>query len=285
MNERRLIVVTGLSGSGITTAVDALEDMGFFCVDNLPPTLLPKLIELVVANERYHHLALGLDARSVAEPQAILEVLDQTEGVAIEILFLEASEAILLRRFSASRRPHPLSQRGLSLLEALKHERLEMHPFRERASVVLDTSEMNVHDCKAAVQAFSSGVEPTLRLSVMSFGFKHGSPREADIVWDVRFLPNPHFQPALRPHSGLEAVVRDYVLEQPMTRRFLERLLPLLEEVLPGYERERKSYLTIAIGCTGGRHRSVALAERIAEHLRQTGRAPRVRHRDIEKES
>lgn len=285
MSERRLLVVTGLSGSGITTAVDALEDLGFFCVDNLPPALLPKLIELVSANERYHQLALGLDARSVTEPQLILDVLDQIEGIQVEMLFLEATEATLLRRFSASRRPHPLSQRGLSLLEALKHERLQMHPFQERASLLLDTSEMNVHDCKAAVQGFASGEDPQLRLSLMSFGFKHGLPREADVVWDVRFLPNPHFQPALRPHSGLEPAVRDYVLTQPTTQRFLDHFLPLIEEVLPGYERERKSYLTVAIGCTGGRHRSVALAERIAEHLRQRGRALIVRHRDIDKES
>ncbi len=283
-----LLVVTGLSGSGITTATNALEDNGFFCVDNLPPPLLTKLIDLAREGDKYRRLAVGLDARNVrdaVEVVAQLEALGE-DGVAYDILFLEASDAVLLRRFSASRRPHPLSRGGLLLLEAIAAEREAMHPFREVASERIDTSDLNVHECKRLVQAWAEGDRRTgLVVSISSFGFRHGVPAEADIVWDVRFLPNPHFVPALRPHSGLDPAVRDHVLEQAVTRRFIHRFLPLLDEVLPAYEQEGKSYLTLSFGCTGGRHRSVAIAERVAEHLRGLGVRPKVRHRDIDKET
>jgi UPF0042 nucleotide-binding protein len=283
-----LIVVTGLSGSGITTATNALEDAGFFCVDNLPPPLLPKLIDLAGETDKYRTLAVGLDARNVRDAEAVVETLEALRGTGlrIEILFLEASDAVLLRRFSASRRPHPLSRGGLLLPEAIRVERQAMHHFREVATQRIDTSDINVHECKRLVQAWAKGDRHAgLVVSIQSFGFRHGVPTEADIIWDVRFLPNPHFIPHLRPHSGLDAEVRDYVLGQDVTAHFVERFIPLLDEVLPAYEREGKSYLTLAFGCTGGRHRSVAIAERVADHLRDAGVRPKVRHRDIDKET
>ncbi len=288
MSEAKLTLISGLSGSGITTAIHALEDLGFFCVDNLPPSLLPKLLKLARANKKYQQLVVGLDARGVgAQPEA-LELLESLErlkasGLQLQLIFMEASEQVLLRRFSVSRRPHPLHQ--LPLVEAIQRERLLMQAFREAATLIIDTSDSNVHECKALVSNYARGEEaPSLRISVTSFGFRHGVPQEADIVWDVRFLPNPYFDPALRPYSGQDAGVRDYVLQSAPTLRFLDHFLPLLDELLPAYEAEGKSYLTVAIGCTGGRHRSVALAERIALHLRQNSFQPKVRHRDINKE-
>lgn len=283
-----LKVVTGLSGSGITTAIDALEDSGYFCVDNLPPPLLPKLIDLARQGEGdgLNKLAIGLDSRNVDDPEAILALLKAFELTSVDIIFLEASDAVLLRRFSVSRRPHPMARKERALPDAIKLERRTMHPFREAASQVLDTSDLNVHECKRIVQAFAEGGRsPAMRLSVMSFGFRHGVPTEADIVWDVRFLPNPHFIEHLRAFSGRDPAVRDHVLTKPATKNFLAHFLPLLDDVLPAYEEEGKSYLTIAIGCTGGRHRSVALAERIAHHLASRGRSAKVRHRDIDQEA
>jgi UPF0042 nucleotide-binding protein len=284
----RLKVVTGLSGSGISTAINALEDLGYFCVDNLPPPLLPKLIDLARGADKFNRLAIGLDARNVSDANEVRETLDGLvkEGVKTDIIFLEASDAVLLRRFSTSRRPHPLGRGGVPLPEAIRTERKFMAPFREAASEIVDTSDINVHECKRVVQSFASGGRrPGLAVSVVSFGFRHGVPPEADIVWDVRFLPNPHFIDELRPFSGQAAAVRDHVLANPATHRFLDRFLPLLDEVVPAYEEEGKSYLTIAIGCTGGRHRSVVLTEHIAAHLARHGRDPKVRHRDIDKES
>ncbi len=283
----RLTVITGLSGSGISTAINALEDLGFFCVDNLPPPLLPKLLDLARQVDGFDRLAIGLDARNVQDVAATLALLDGLVegGVELSIVFLEASDAVLLRRFSVSRRPHPLGRDGLPIPDAIRTERLVMHPFRERAGHLIDTSDINVHECKRLVQSFATGGRPKgLALTVMSFGFRHGVPAEADIVWDVRFLPNPHFIEALRPYSGINPEVSAYVLGQPATAAFLERFLGLIDAVLPSYAHEGKSHLTIALGCTGGRHRSVALAERIGAHLQSAGHGPTVRHRDVHKE-
>jgi len=284
----RLTVITGLSGSGISTAINALEDLGHFCVDNLPPALLRKLIELAESNDRFDKLAIGLDARNVEDIQGTLELLASLagEGISIDILFLEASDDVLLRRFSVSRRPHPLGKFGLPIAEAIQTERLLMHPVRERANQILDSSDLNVHECKRLVQSFATGGQPRdLFISTMSFGFRYGVPSEADIVWDVRFLPNPHFIDALRPQTGRDTAVQEYVYGRPETAAFLDNFLRLVDDTLPAYEKEGKSHLTIAIGCTGGQHRSVALTERIAAHLRFGGRDPKIRHRDIEKRS
>jgi UPF0042 nucleotide-binding protein len=284
----RLMVITGLSGSGISTASHALEDLGFFCVDNLPPPLLPKLIDLAQGSKKFDRLAIGLDARNVEDVQGTLRMLAKLskEGIDIEILFLEASDDVLLRRFSVSRRPHPLGRHGLPISEAIQTERLIMHPIRERATRVLDSSDLNVHECKRLIQSYTTGGAPRdLFISLMSFGFRYGVPSEADIVWDVRFLPNPHFIEDLRPKTGLDKPVQDFVYGRNETAQFLEHFLRLVDATLPAYENEGKSHLTLAIGCTGGKHRSVAITERIAAHLRFADRDPKIRHRDIQKES
>jgi UPF0042 nucleotide-binding protein len=288
--QRLLMVVSGLSGSGISTALEALEDQGYFCVDNLPPPLINKLAELASGQPNSAPLAIGLDARSIHDEESAktavraLEELKQC-GYTHHLVFLEASEEVLLKRFSTSRRSHPLSRSGLSLSEAMSQERHLMKPMRGLAQHLLDTTEWNVHECKRRVKQIGgqSDQERPLALQVMSFGFRHGIPREADIIWDVRFLPNPHFIPELRPLSGLDEPVKKNVLTHPMTVSLLQRLSPLLIECLPAYEREGKSYLTIAIGCTGGHHRSVAVAEAIKERLSLAGWSPHVHHRDLEK--
>jgi UPF0042 nucleotide-binding protein len=283
-----LVVITGLSGSGISTALDALEDLGYFCVDNLPPPLIPKLIALARGTDKLARLAIGLDARNVDDARGAIAMLDdlRTDGAASEVLFLEATADVLLRRFSTTRRRHPLGESN-GLPAAIAEERSAMHPFREIASRVIDTSTLTVHQLKKQIQQRVSQVDQRqgAAVSLLSFGFRYGVPAEADIVWDVRFLPNPHFVPELRPDTGLNLDVQRYVLEQPATKRFLDRFVPLLDDVLPAYDAEGKSYLTVAIGCTGGRHRSVSIIEHLAEHLNAADRQITVRHRDIDKES
>lgn len=281
----RFKVITGLSGSGISTALKALEDLGYFCVDALPPELLPKLIELGNCAEKLRHLAIGLDARSVSDASSVVALLNKlrSEGHECDILFLEASDEVLLGRFSVTRRPHPAG-RDLALPDAIRVERLAMAPFRAAATEILDTSSLNVHENRAAIQRFAGHENDGMRVSVLSFGYRNGVPLDANLVWDVRFLPNPFFVDDLRMLSGLDKPVRDYVLEKSETSAFLQHFLPLLDYVLPQYEREGKSYLTLAIGCTGGRHRSVVLAEEIAQRLQQKGVSVTVRHRDMKKE-
>lgn len=283
-----LVVITGLSGSGISTALHALEDLGYFCVDNLPPPLIPKLIALAQGTDKLARLAIGLDARNVDDARGTIAMLDdlRAAGAASEVIFLEATDAVLLRRFSTTRRRHPLGH-AASLPQAIAQERSAMHPFREIAAQVVDTSDQTVHQLKKWVQQRVSAADQRqgAAVSLLSFGFRYGVPPEADIVWDVRFLPNPHFVPALRPDTGLNLAVRTYVLEQPATQRFLGHFKPLLDEVLPAYDAEGKSYLTVAIGCTGGRHRSVSIVEHLAHHLSAAERQITVRHRDIDKES
>lgn len=288
-NDRVLVVVSGLSGSGISTALEALEDRGYFCVDNLPPPLINKLVELGSAQPHTPPLAIGLDARSIHDEESAQRAVQALEelklrGYTHKLLFLEASEEALLKRFSTSRRAHPLSRSGLSLSEAMDRERRLILPLRRLAHHLLDTTEWNVHECKRRVRQLGahSGQSRGLALQIMSFGFRHGVPREADIMWDVRFLPNPHFDPELRPLSGLDQPVRDVVLRHQMTQALLDRLSPLLLECLPAYEREGKSYLTVAIGCTGGHHRSVAVAEEIKSRLVSAGWSPYIHHRDLE---
>jgi len=283
--ELELIVVTGLSGSGISTALEALEDEGYFCVDNLPPPLISTLTDLAAGRSDLKRLAIGLDARNISDATHALQALATLEALPVSprVLFLEASEQTLQRRFSVSRRPHPLSRQQLSLTEALASERSLMGPLRGIASALIDTTKLTVHDCKRQVRELAVG-EGQLRemvIQLMSFGFRHGPPREADLVWDVRFLPNPHFDPALKPLSGRDEPVRRFVLEHPVTQGFLSAFVPLLEVTLPAYKAEGKAYLTVAIGCTGGHHRSVAIAEHLSEALLLQGWAPKLKHRDL----
>lgn len=272
----RLVIVTGLSGAGKSTVVRALEDLGYFCVDNLPiPVLGQTLDALLSAGE--HRVALGLDARSSRDLSRVVSALDKVRergNVEQTILFLDAKDELLGRRFNETRRPHPLTKgpgaQVTSVLEAVALERELLAPLRARAGLVEDTTELTVHDLRRlCFERFGQpelGVGP-LRVRVLSFGFKYGIPQDADMVLDVRFLPNPYFQDELRALSGQDEPVQKYVFERPEARSFLEHTLGLLRFCLPLFQREGKSYLTIAIGCTGGRHRSVALVEALASEL------------------
>lgn len=286
--EARVVILTGVSGSGKSTALRALEDAGWYCVDNLPVVLLGKLVELSQqAGGRVPRLALVVDARDVRflpeAPRSIEEV--RRLGTRIDVLFLDASDESLVRRYSETRRRHPMAGEGGSVPEGIAAERRALEPLKGLAGEVLDTTEMNVHDLKRTVLSrFAEGGPARLSVTVVSFGFRNGIPPHADMVLDVRFLPNPYFVPELRPLAGTDAPVSDFVLRRPDAQAFLQMLADLGAFLLPRYAAEGKSYLTVAVGCTGGRHRSVAIAEELARRLRQGGTAVRVWHRDVDKE-
>jgi len=284
----RVVILTGVSGSGKSTALRALEDAGWYCVDNLPVVLLEKLVELSQhAGGQVSRLALVVDARDERflpeAPRVIEEV--RRQGARVDVLFLEASDEALLRRYSETRRRHPMAGEGGTVPEGIAAERRALEPLKTVAGEVVDSTQMTVHELKKYVH--DRFVEPgaaRLGVTVVSFGFRNGLPSHADLVLDVRFLPNPFFIPALRPHSGLEAPVRDFVLGQPDAGAFLDRLADFGAFLLPRYAAEGKTYLTLAIGCTGGRHRSVAISEELARRLRAAGTPARVWHRDVDKE-
>jgi len=286
--DTRVVILTGVSGSGKSTALRALEDAGWYCVDNLPVVLLDKLVELSQqAGGQVPRLALVVDARDVRflpeAPRSIEEV--RRLGTRVDVLFLDASDESLVRRYSETRRRHPMAGEGGSVPEGIAAERRALDPLKAMAGEVLDTTEMNVHDLKRFVHSrFAEGSAARLGVTVVSFGFRNGIPAHADMVLDVRFLPNPYFVPELRPQAGTDKPVSDFVLGQPDAQAFLQRLADFGAFLLPRYAAEGKSYLTLAIGCTGGRHRSVAIAEELARRLRQGGTAVRVWHRDVDKE-
>jgi UPF0042 nucleotide-binding protein len=289
-----VVVVSGLSGAGKSQALHALEDLGFFCVDNLPTLLAPQAVALCERGQMTR-LALGIDVRVRAflgEVGNVLQLLEAGGQRDLHVLFLDASDETLLHRFSETRRPHPLATAGgsegaLAVLDGVRVERERLAPLRARATRVIDTTNTSVHDLRRILVAHfgpASGGAPRMVTRIVSFGFKFGSPVDADLVLDVRFLDNPYFVPGLRLLTGLDQPVADYVMAAPDTQEFLRRTGALLEYVLPRYEREGKSYLTIAIGCTGGRHRSVAIAEALARQLSaSTGAAISVLHRDVER--
>lgn len=282
---RRIVVITGMSGSGKSTAVRALEDAGYFCIDNLPAALLPKVTELAGPGET-QRLAFVMDVREGHFLSDAPRVLDEARrsGHEVKVLFLDASDQSLLQRYQETRRRHPLAPGG-SVAEGIAKERSALKDLREQAEVVLDTSAMTVHQLKAAVQQqFASEEKTALSMTLMSFGFRHGVPPQADMVFDARFLPNPFFVPELKAFTGLDPRVAAYVLDRPETWEFLDRIVELLEFLLPRFQREGRSYLTVAVGCTGGKHRSVALAHALEERLRDGPVKPRVWDRDIEKE-
>ncbi len=287
MNRVRLVVVTGLSGSGKSSALRALEDLGFFCVDNLPARLLVRFLELsVLAGGEIHKVAVGMDLREPHFLEDYRQAFQEVErlGIRTEVLYLEASDEVLVRRFSETRRRHPLARDG-SLVEGIVRERRLFEEIKGAADRVIDTSAMNVHDLKRAVWSyFRAGPEDrTLQVNLLSFGYRYGIPHEADILLDVRFLPNPYFVPALKGRTGREAAVQDHVLSSEQAQEFLRRFLDLLGFLVPLYEQEGKTSLTVAIGCTGGKHRSVSLVEEIGRRLQAKGRAVRVLHRDVER--
>jgi UPF0042 nucleotide-binding protein len=282
-----LLVVTGMSGAGRSTAAKVLEDVGWYVVDNLPPQLISSLVDLVTsAGPDIARLAVAVDVRGrtfFSALRAALAELDR-RGVGHRLLFLDAVDEALVRRFESVRRPHPLQGDG-RLLDGIVRERDLMRDLRANADTVIDTSHLNVHQLAAKVaEAFGQAAGPALRVTVMSFGFKYGLPLDADHVADVRFLPNPFWVPELRPRTGLDDAVRDYVLGQEGAEAFLKGYASTIGPLLPGYVRENKRYLTVAVGCTGGKHRSVAMAETLAQLLRGSGVHTSTVHRDLGRE-
>lgn len=277
-------MVTGLSGAGRSAAADALEDLGWYVIDNLPPSLIGGVAELGDApGSLVQRVALVVGPGPYQDDvlPALQDLVARSERV--RILFLEASREVLVRRYEASRRRHPLSD-GTSLSGAIDAERLLLEPVKAHAAVVVDTSELNVHQLRDRVRAlFADDADQIMQVTVTSFGFKHGLPLDADVVLDCRFLPNPHWVDDLRPLSGLDQPVVDYLAHQELTGPFLDRCEDLLRMQLPAFEAEGKSYVSIAFGCTGGRHRSVAMAEALADRLGTDGARPRVVHRDIDR--
>ena len=281
-----LKIITGMSGAGKSNMVQVLEDMGYYCVDNLPPNLFLKFVELMLqAKEELERVALVADVRGGRFFLDVYDVLQElkNKGIGYEIIFLEASDEVLVRRFKETRRRHPLAARGKSVLEGIQEERQRLQRLRGAADLIIDTSGLKVADFKALVGEHLGRREDCgLQLSIISFGFKYGLPIDVDLVMDVRFLPNPFYLPELKPLSGLDDPVRDYVLERETSRSFLAKYTELLRELIPQYQREGKRDLALAVGCTGGRHRSVAVAEELGRRLGEDSQlSVRVKHRDM----
>ena len=290
MDERLAFVfITGLSGAGKSYAIKSFEDMGYFCVDNLPTTLIPTFADLIArSGQTIRRVALGVDVREGEYLSHLLDAIRElkTRGHRVEVLFLEAGEEALVRRYHETRRRHPLAGEGGNVLEGIRAERKAMSNMREIADRIVDTSALTVHQLKELLVELYGAPKTRVGLatSLVSFGFKHGVPFDADLVFDVRFLPNPHFIAALRPLEGRDPRVRDFVLQNAESQALLTHLKDFLTFLLPRYEREGKAYLTVALGCSGGRHRSVALVEELKRFLDELGYAPSAVHRDLDRE-
>ena len=285
MKSLKIFIISGYSGSGKSTAVSAFEDSGYHCVDNMPVALLPKFLELPNAETTsIEGLAFVMDLREkgfVNSYRGILDSLRQ-QGYRFQILFLEASEEVLLQRYSETRRHHPLASGG-SLADSIRMERKLLDGLRNEADRVIDTSDYNVHKLRSLILEITAEGKKKipLRINIFSFGFKHGPPRDADLVMDVRFLPNPYFEPELKAFSGEDPAVKEFIFKDPLTSGFLDKYFNLLDYLVPLYEKEGKAYLTIALGCTGGRHRSVAIARTVYDHMKKFGHPISIKHRDI----
>lgn len=285
-----VVVISGLSGSGKSTALNVFEDLGYFCVDGLPASLMPKLVSLFLGQgaNRYRGLALGMDLREadfVQEWEPAMAEL-KSAGCSPQVVFVEASTQEIMRRYATTRRPHPFESEGYGLGEAIEEERRRTAHVRETADLVMDTTGFSIHDLRRQLQEkwkFLEGKGPAMKIHIMSFGFKYGIPTESDLVMDLRFLPNPYFDPALKPLSGQDPAVVEYVLGSEEGRSFLPRLKDFLLDLVPRYAREGRYRLTISLGCTGGRHRSVATAEAVFDTLRKAGYTVSLEHRHIEK--
>lgn len=279
----QLIIVSGRSGSGKTIALRALEDLGFYCVDNLPISLLPTLVHAV--QSQFETVAVSIDVRNLPEDAAELnEALDfMPKGVQSDILFIDASDEVLIRRYGETRRMHPLSKEHITLSEAIERERKLLEPLAERASWQLDSTSLSIHELIQQVTERVLGRKQNqLILVFMSFGFKHGLPRTADTVFDARILPNPHWEPELKPYTGLDEPVQNYLRSKELVSKFIHQVENYIGTWLPYFQRSNRSYLTIAIGCTGGQHRSVYIAEELARRFQSQHDNIRVQHRELE---
>lgn len=282
----RLIVVTGLSGSGKTVALHALEDAGYYCIDNLPVSLLPALTRELLGNDRLYNqdVAIGIDVRTATAGIDILppviEGLKQ-DGIDCTILFIEADDRVILRRYSETRRKHPLSDRQHTLTEAVLEERTRMQPIRQAADLLIDTSRTSLHQLRRQIRRKIAQIPEELQIEIQSFGYKYGIPQDADLVFDARLLPNPYWRTELRALTGKDSEVQAFLANEPATGAYLDEVGQLLQSWIPGYRKEGRSYLTVAIGCTGGQHRSVYLVEQIAERLSLNGYNCLTNHREL----
>lgn len=281
-----LVIITGMSGAGKTVAIQSFEDMGYFCVDNMPPSLIPKFWELIRESGKVTKIALVVDLRSRSffdEIQNMLAEIENTQLIDTKILFLDCSDVELVSRYKETRRVHPMAMDGL-VTEGIRKERAILEDLKVKASLVIDTTTLTPRQLREKInQEFRHNNESGFRVEMVSFGFKYGLPIDADIVMDVRFLPNPHYVPALRPLTGCDQPVFDYVMSFDETEKFYQSFSQLLLQIMPGYIKEGKSSLTIAIGCTGGQHRSVALTNRIGDCLKENGYTVNTTHRDKDK--
>lgn len=285
-----LIIVSGMSGSGKSVALQSLEDIGYYCIDNLPAVLLPEFNEYLPdhtsgGDDEIAGAAVSMDARNsnfLDDLEETLEILKE-QGRACRILFVDAEEQVLVRRYSETRRKHPLTSSSTPLVEGIRLERKMLQPLRDRAEKVLDTTETTPHQLRGQVRDFAGGSSVDGPLILLeSFGFKHGSPREADFIFDVRCLPNPHWEDHLRPLTGLDEPVAEYLESQPMVLEMTEEIFSFLKKWLPGFASENRSYITVAIGCTGGQHRSVYICEQVVKRFIDRGIGAQVRHRQLE---
>ena len=281
-----VVVITGMSGSGRTQALHVFEDMGYYCIDNLPPRLLLQLAELVGINSGVgRHLAVTCDLRSQGLFDELADSVTQLRDheISCSVVFLDTSDEVLMRRYDENRRRHPLAAAGESVSHAIARERAQLTAVRDAADLVIDTSQLRPRDLRSRLRRTFSELtdQQLMEVSVFSFGFKHGMPVEADLMVDVRFLPNPFYDPVMRTLTGKDRLVADFVLQNPLTERFLEAWERLLDVAMPGYVAEGKSHLAIAVGCTGGQHRSVAIAEATAAHLERSGYHVSLSHRDL----
>ena len=281
-----IVIVTGMSGAGKTQALKSLEDIGYYAIDNLPASLLANVVELApVGGQKLSKLAIGMDVRGGTDFAEVLAALEGLESIPYTVLFLNASNEVLLRRFSETRRIHPLESKGLGVAGLIEEERKLLDALRERADVVIDTSGLSIVEFQNKLKTVLPDLDDSkaTKISIISFGYKYGHPLDADIIFDVRFLPNPYWVPELRDSKGTDRKVKQFVLERPEGGEFIDRFKGLVDSILPGYQHERRPYLSIGIGCTGGRHRSVVIANELGRLFKKEGRPVTITHRDVNK--